>query len=237
MSLRSSSRRALLAAIVLLGVPSPLAAARSVPVDDIIRMSRAGLRDATILKYVQGYGVCIALAPDDFVAMAEASLSQELIDGLLDLMSGCQPGAPPVVAYGGPTALLCPSSYYRGYYLGPWFFPPRFYVDRYGSFGAYHHPGLRIHHHPAAQPRAALHQEPHHDRHASFGRHHKAVFHAAAHPADVGHPTMHDGSGSGRSHPGGAGHGHSIAGGHGGHAAGHGGSHHGGSSGGGHGSH
>lgn len=229
---------------MLLGVPAPLAATQTATVEDIIRLSRAGLRDATILKYVQAYGVCIALAPDDLVTMAEAGVSDELIESLLDVMSECPPGAPPEGVYGAAPAHRYPSSYYAGSYIAPWFFPSRFYVDHYGFFGARHHLVHRIDGHHADHRgsflhRAARHGPLHHGLHtvppASSSLHHRAVVPGApGHLAHAGHRISHHGPGSG-SHPGGAGHAHSISGGHGGHASGLGGGHHGGSSGGGHG--
>jgi len=109
-------------------------------VEDVIQMSEAGVSDATILYFLRSHGDCFRLSAHDLVRMAQAGLSNFLIDQLVNYLSGCEQAALPVSAYPAPVPRANPARFYSSFYYDPWFYPSFFYLD--------HHPHRLFLHDP-----------------------------------------------------------------------------------------
>ncbi len=159
-------------------------AAHETAVPDIIRMSQAGLSDETILTFVRANQIRIELTAEDLVALAEAGVSEDLINALMEYW-----GAPLAVpAY---VAAPYPVSFYSSYYYDPWFYSPWFYHDFFfdfhfgGHLGLAHHGGV---HHVGHGFVAGHGSGGHHGGiHGSAG-HHSAV-HTRRGASDIGRHT------------------------------------------------
>ena len=126
-------KRTITAVAVLLLVTTavPLFAAQRRLVDDIVRMSRAGVAEDSIVAFVQNTRGPIDLTADDLIVMTDAGLPKTLIKAVVD-ESAARNGqrydrretgyAPSVQVY----APYYP--YYAPYYYDPFFYGPRFSV-------------------------------------------------------------------------------------------------------------
>ena len=238
-------------ALVLAGAAASHAA-HDTTVDDIIRMHRAGLSEATIVEFLTSYTVCMDLSSGDLVAMAEAGLDPDGIGAIVDVMAACQRSstepAPRVRAFARVF-------YVNYYYAAPLFFPIHFFFDHHfvghhfvhGHHGAGHH-GFRHHevahhaehggvvNHGAFAGSDGHHGGPHTRAHHGSGAHTGGGHVGVAHGGSDRAGEAHFGAGhGGRGHAGGGHRGAGHGGGHrgGGHHGG--GGHGGGHAGGGHG--
>src|SRR5437879_6284898 len=70
-------------AVLLLLADAPLFAAQKSLVDDVIRMSKAGVSDEAILAFVRGTHDRAAVSADDVIAMSEAGVSKAVIEAMI----------------------------------------------------------------------------------------------------------------------------------------------------------
>ena len=74
-------RRILLAGVLLAAIP---AHARSATIEDVIKLSRAGVRDAVIIGLIQTDGSHFVLTADDLVMLQEAGVSDDVLLAMLE---------------------------------------------------------------------------------------------------------------------------------------------------------
>jgi hypothetical protein len=139
------------AVLFLVTAASPLFAAQRRLVDDIVRMSRAGVSEESIISFVQNTRGPINLTADDLIVMTDAGLPKDLIKAVVD-ESAARNGR----NYDQRAAVYAPSvqyyvpyysPFYSPYYYDPFFYGPRFslgigFVGFRGGFhggGGFHH--------------------------------------------------------------------------------------------------
>ena len=137
------------AVLFLITAASPLFAAQRRLVDDIVRMSRAGVSEDSIISFVQNVRGPIDLTADDLIVMTDAGLPKDLIKAVVD-ESAARNGQnydrratvySPSVQYYVPYY----SPFYSPYYYDPFFYGPRFSVG-FGFGGGFRggfHGGFR----------------------------------------------------------------------------------------------
>jgi hypothetical protein len=76
-------------------VPEKAAASTGLAVDDVIKMSKAGLSDGIIVQQIRKYGHAFDLTPDQLIQLKTASVSDRVISVMMD---PAQPDAPPPLA-------------------------------------------------------------------------------------------------------------------------------------------
>ncbi len=89
-----------LLAVSALGQPSPKAtsaASGGLTVEDLVKMSKAGLSDGIIVQQIRKNGRAFDLTPDQLIQLKTASVSDRVISVMLD---PSQPDAPPPAAAG-----------------------------------------------------------------------------------------------------------------------------------------
>jgi hypothetical protein len=134
-------------AVLLFITAVPLFAAERRLVDDVIRMSKAGVSDDAIIVFVQNTRGAVDVSADDIIAMTEAGLPKPLIKAVVDEAARRRNnhqtygyGAPPPMYYG----YGAPYYYSPYYYYDPFWYGPRVYLGFGGFFGG--HRGFRHFH-------------------------------------------------------------------------------------------
>ena len=110
-----------------LGHPAP---AGAVSIDDVVKMTRAGVQEEVILTHVQNHGAAAPLRANDLFVLQQQGVSPRVVQAMQ---------APPLAAYApGPQPVVMPGPYYPPpYYYGP---PPP-----YGYYyGRYRRPGWGV---------------------------------------------------------------------------------------------
>ncbi len=135
----------LLAILLCLVAATPLFATQRTLVDDVIRMSQAGVSEDTIISFVHNAGGRFDVSADDVIAMTNANVSKNVIKAVVDEAAARKDGR---YADGGrTTVVVSPGVYpygYYPYYYDPFYDPfwPRvsigFGFGFYRGFGGYH---------------------------------------------------------------------------------------------------
>ena len=110
-----------------LGQPAPTGA---VTIDDVVRMTRAGVQEDVIVTHVQNHGAAAPLRASDLIILQQQGVSPRVVQAMQ---------APPPATYApGPQPVVMPGPYYPPpYYYGP---PPP-----YGYYyGRYRRPGWGV---------------------------------------------------------------------------------------------
>ena len=134
-------KRLMLAAFLLLvAVPMFAVERRVVMVDEVLKMSKAGVGDDEIIAFVHKSREPYDVSGDDVIAMTDAHVSPPVIKAVIDASSDRmreQRSAPRTrVVYSG---WYDPFYYsYRPYYYDPFFYGPRFYVGFGRYYGGFH---------------------------------------------------------------------------------------------------
>jgi hypothetical protein len=134
-------------AFILLLVVTPLLAAQTSLVDDVIRMSKVGVGDDAIIAFIQATRDRPAVTADDLIAMSEAGVSKAVIQAMLaapvapqaasgtPTSDGAQAENPPDQAAPPPPYTEPPPD--QGVVVsvgvGCWVFDPPIYYGPYGS--------------------------------------------------------------------------------------------------------
>jgi len=92
-------------------------------VDDVIRMTRAGVDEETIVRFVEKSDGKIDVSADDLIAMTDAKVSRKVIKAVLD-EADQRDGTPRTERR---TVVVSPG-YYPAYY-GPRYYDPFYYYD------------------------------------------------------------------------------------------------------------
>jgi hypothetical protein len=122
---------------------APRATRRPIIVDDVIRMSQAGVGDDAIIAYVHKYRDRFDVNADDLIALADAHVSKDVVKVVVD-EAAARKGNWDDRRTERPR-------YYGGAYFDPWFYPSYYpysywYGPRFGfginigpRFGHFHH--------------------------------------------------------------------------------------------------
>jgi hypothetical protein len=145
-----------LAVMFLLTAAAPLFAAQRRLVDDIVRMSRAGVSEDSIITFVQNTRGPIDITADDLIVMTDAGLPRGLIKAIVDESAvrnsnnqryrSDRSYSPSVAVYASPYYYPYYSPFYSPYYYDPFFYGPRVSIGfgfgggfRGGRGGGFHH--------------------------------------------------------------------------------------------------
>ena len=114
-----------------------------VVVDDVIKMSKAGVGDDEIIAFVQKNREPFDVSGDDVIAMTDAHVARPVIKAVIDASADrmrTERQAPRTrVVYTGYAGWYDP--FYSPYYYDPFFYGPRVYLGlgfgRFGYYGGY----------------------------------------------------------------------------------------------------
>jgi len=117
-------------------------------VDDVIRMTRAGVDEESILSFVEKSDGKFDVSADDLIAMTDAKVSRKVIKAVLDEADehdGTVRERRQVVT----TPRYYPTYYYGSRYYDPFYYDPFWYGPRFSigfGFGGYYRGGGYGHH-------------------------------------------------------------------------------------------
>lgn len=120
-------------------------------VDDIVRMSRAGVAEDSIISFVQNTRGPINLTADDLIVMTDAGLPKTLIKAVVDESAirnsqsydrRDRSYGSSVQVYAAPYYYPYYSPFYSPYYYDPFFYGPRLSIG-FGFGGGFHGGGFR----------------------------------------------------------------------------------------------
>jgi len=126
------------AALFLVLVAAPLFAVQRNAVDEVIRMTRAGVAEDTILDYIERTDARIIVTGDDVIAMNDAHVSKAVIKAVVDAAdSGRNDRSYRDRSYVAPRVVVAAPYYYDPYYYyDPFWYRPSFSLSfGFGGFG------------------------------------------------------------------------------------------------------
>lgn len=137
------------AALFLLLIAAPLFAVQRNAVDEVIRMTKAGVAEDAILEYIDKTDARIVVTGDDVIAMTEANVSKAVIKAVVDAAAARRDRRDyRDRSYSGPRVVIAPSFYDPYYYYDPFWYRPSlslnfgfggYYGFRGGHFRGGHH--------------------------------------------------------------------------------------------------
>jgi len=140
-----------IAVLLLTVAATPLFAVQKNLVDDVIRMSKAGVSEDSIVEFVQKTDGRFEVTADDVIAMSEAGVPKAVIHAVVNEAKASQGDRRTTErqqVVERSTVVVAPGyGYYRPYYYDP-FYDPFWYQPRlsfsfgFGGYGrGYHHGG------------------------------------------------------------------------------------------------
>lgn len=131
------------AALFLVLVAAPLFAVQRNAVDEVIRMTRAGVAEDTILDYLEKTDARIIVTGDDVIAMTDAHVSKAVIKAVVDAAdSRRNDRSYRDRGYVAPRVVVTSPYYYDPYYYyDPFWYRPSFSLSF--GFGGYRYGGYR----------------------------------------------------------------------------------------------
>jgi hypothetical protein len=131
------------AALFLVLVAAPLFAVQRNAVDEVIRMTRAGVAEDTILDYLEKTDARIIVTGDDVIAMNDAHVSKAVIKAVVDAAdSRRNDRSYRDRGYVAPRVVVAAPYYYDPYYYyDPFWYRPSFSLGF--SFGGFGYGGYR----------------------------------------------------------------------------------------------
>ncbi|HEX3579393.1 MAG TPA: hypothetical protein VHY33_12585 [Thermoanaerobaculia bacterium] len=129
------------AALFLVLVAAPLFAVQRNAVDEVIRMTRAGVAEDTILDYIEKTDARIVVTGDDVIAMTDAHVSKSVIKAVVDAADSRRNdrnnGDYRDRGYVAPRVVVASPYYYDPYYYyDPFWYRPSFSLSfGFGGFG------------------------------------------------------------------------------------------------------
>jgi hypothetical protein len=128
------------AALFLVLVAAPLFAVQRNAVDEVIRMTRAGVAEDTILDYLEKTDARIIVTGDDVIAMTDAHVSKAVIKAVVDAADSRRNDRDyRDRSYVSPRVVVAAPYYYNPYpyyYYDPFWYRPSFSLSfGFGSFG------------------------------------------------------------------------------------------------------
>jgi hypothetical protein len=130
------------AALFLVLVAAPLFAVQRNAVDEVIRMTRAGVAEDTILDYLEKTDARVIVTGDDVIAMTDAHVSKAVIKAVVDAADARRNnrGDYRDRGYVSPRVVVTTPYYYDPYYYyDPFWYRPSFSLGF--SFGGYGYRG------------------------------------------------------------------------------------------------
>ena len=129
------------AALFLVLVAAPLFAVQRNAVDEVIRMTRAGVAEDTILDYLEKTDARIIVTGDDIIAMTDAHVSKAVIKAVVDAADSRRNDRNyRDRGYVAPRVVVAAPYYYDPYYYyDPFWYRPSFSLGF--SFGGYGYRG------------------------------------------------------------------------------------------------
>jgi hypothetical protein len=124
------------AALFLLLVAAPLFAVQRNAVDEVIRMSKAGVAEETILDYVEKTDARIVVTGDDIIAMTDANVPKSVIKAVVDASAARRDYRDR--SYVSPRVVVSTPYYYDPYYYyDPFWYRPSISLGFGLGFGGY----------------------------------------------------------------------------------------------------
>lgn len=127
------------AALFLVLVAAPLFAVQRNAVDEVIRMTRAGVAEDTILDYLEKTDARVIVTGDDVIAMTDAHVSKAVIKAVVDAAdSRRNDRSYRDRGYVSPRVVVAAPYYYNPYpyYYDPFWYRPSFSLSfGFGGFG------------------------------------------------------------------------------------------------------
>jgi len=126
------------AALFLVLVAAPLFAVQRNAVDEVIRMTRAGVAEDTILDYLEKTDARVIVTGDDVIAMTDAHVSKAVIKAVVDAAdSRRNDRSYRDRGYVAPRVVVASPYYYDPYYYyDPFWYRPSFSLGfGFGGFG------------------------------------------------------------------------------------------------------
>jgi hypothetical protein len=129
------------AALFLVLVAAPLFAVQRNAVDEVIRMTRAGVAEDTILDYLEKTDARIVVTGDDVIAMTDAHVSKVVIKAVVDAADSRHNSRNNSDyrdrGYVAPRVVVASPYYYDPYYsYDPFWYRPSFSLSfGFGGFG------------------------------------------------------------------------------------------------------
>jgi hypothetical protein len=116
------------AALFLLLIAAPLFAVQRNAVDEVIRMTKAGVSEDTMLEYIDKTDARIIVTGDDVIALTEANVPKPVIKALVDAADARRGSHDR--SYASPrVAVVAPAYYYDPYYYyDPFWYRPSLYL-------------------------------------------------------------------------------------------------------------
>jgi hypothetical protein len=127
------------AALFIVLVAAPLFAVQRNVVDEVIRMTRSGVAEDTILDYLDKTDARIVVTGDDVIAMNDAHVSKAVIKAVVDAADARRGRNDR--GYTSTRVLVSPGYYYDPYYYDPFWYRPSLYLGF--GFGGYYGGGFR----------------------------------------------------------------------------------------------
>jgi hypothetical protein len=127
------------AALFLVLVAAPLFAVQRNAVDEVIRMTRAGVAEDTILDYLEKTDARVIVTGDDVIAMTDAHVSKAVIKAVVDAADSRRSDNRDYRdrGYVAPRVVVASPYYYNPYYYyDPFWYRPSFSLSfGFGGFG------------------------------------------------------------------------------------------------------
>ncbi|MGA8810840.1 MAG: hypothetical protein WB973_23450 [Thermoanaerobaculia bacterium] len=130
-----------IAALFLVLAAAPLFAVQRNAIDEVIRMTRAGVAEDTILDYLEKTDARIVVTGDDVIAMTDAHVSKVVIKAVVDAADSRRNsrnnGDYRDRGYVAPRVVVASPYYYDPYYYyDPFWYRPSFSLSLgFGGFG------------------------------------------------------------------------------------------------------
>jgi hypothetical protein len=134
------------AAVLFLAIAAaPLFAVQRNAVDEVIRMTKAGVSEETILEYIHKTDARVIVTGDDVIAMTEANVSKNVIKEVVDEADARRVRRDDDGRAYRPRVVIAPSfgyGYYDPYYAyDPFWYRPSVFLNF--GFGGYYGGGFR----------------------------------------------------------------------------------------------
>jgi hypothetical protein len=127
------------AALFLVMMAAPLFAVQRNAVDEVIRMTRAGVAEDTILDYLEKTDARVVVTGDDVIAMTDAHVSKAVIKAVVDAADSRSRNNRDYRdrGYVSPRVVVAAPYYYDPYYYyDPFWYRPSFSLNfGFGGFG------------------------------------------------------------------------------------------------------
>jgi hypothetical protein len=124
------------AALFLVLVAAPLFAVQRNAVDEVIRMTKAGVPVETMLDYIDKTDARIVVTGDDIIAMTDANVPKEVIKAVVDASASRRDYRDR--GYSSPRVVVAAPYYYDPYYYyDPFWYRPSISLGFFGGFGGF----------------------------------------------------------------------------------------------------